>query len=527
MQGSDNTETPRRLATILAADVAGSSRLMGIDEEGTLARLKRHRRELIEPTIAEHHGRIVKLTGDGYLAEFASPVEAVRCAVVIQQSMMGRNAALPRDQWIQFRIGVNLGDIIIDTDDIYGDGVNIAARLEGLAEPGSVYISGGVYELVKNKLVVGYQSLGDQRVKNITDPVHVYRVLPDPAAVRLSRHMHARPAMLRWIPIAAAATGAAAIVLTAGWYAWNGKTVSTDARAVAPQPARTVAAVPPAAPFGPTPSPSLVPSAPAPVPLADLAPAAPPAVAPPKPEEPRTAVIDPPRPPAPAAMREPEMVAIAGGEFMMGSRDDPSEQPIHRVTIKPFLIGKYPVTVGEWKACVAAGGCDAVPTRENDVTPMDNLSWTDAKKFAAWLSSASGRKYRLPTESEWEYAARAGTQTKYWWGDQIKPGMAYCKGCGGAYDPREPLKVGSLPANPFGVYDMAGGVAEWVEDCWHHDYHGAPETGGAWNAVDCRSHVLRGGSWRNDPSYLRAASRDQYDTGVRYVTHGFRVARSE
>src|SRR5262245_36727210 len=128
-------ESPRRLAAILAADISGYSRLMAMDEEGTHARVKRHRRELIDPAIIEYHGRLVKSTGDGFLAMFDSPVEAVRCAIVIQQSMVGRNAALARDQWIQYRIGVNLGDVIVEPEDIYGDGVNIAARLEGIADP--------------------------------------------------------------------------------------------------------------------------------------------------------------------------------------------------------------------------------------------------------------------------------------------------------------------------------------------------------------------------------------------------------
>src|SRR6516165_2136645 len=190
-QGKDGhypaDESPRRLAAILAADISGYSRLMTIDEEGTHARVKRHRRELIEPTIAEHHGRLVKYTGDGFLAMFDSPVEAVRCAIVIQQSMIGRNASLPLEQRILYRIGVNLGDVIVDSDDIYGEGVNIAARLEGIARPGDLFISGGVYEQIKNKLVCGYQSLGDRQVKNITDPVTVYRVLPDPAALVTAR----------------------------------------------------------------------------------------------------------------------------------------------------------------------------------------------------------------------------------------------------------------------------------------------------------------------------------------------------
>ena len=153
------------------ADIAGYTKLMGVDEKGTHARVLRLLRELIEPTILEHRGRLVRTRDDGFLVVFDSPVEAVRCAIVIQQNMVARNVDLPKSQWIQYRIGVNLGDVIVEPDDIYGEGVNVAARLEQLAEPGSVYISGGIYEQVKYKLVCGYQSLGDRKVKNITEPV--------------------------------------------------------------------------------------------------------------------------------------------------------------------------------------------------------------------------------------------------------------------------------------------------------------------------------------------------------------------
>src|SRR4030088_3311318 len=174
---------PRRLAAIVAGDISGYSRLMQLDEEGKHNRVKRVERDLIEPTITEHHGKLVKTTGDGFIAIFDSPVEAVRCSIVIQQNLVGRNASLPKHYWIEYRIGVNLGDVIIETDDVYGDGVNIASRLEGIADPGQVYISGGIYEQIKHKLVCGYESLGDRKVKNITDPVRVYRVLPDAAAI--------------------------------------------------------------------------------------------------------------------------------------------------------------------------------------------------------------------------------------------------------------------------------------------------------------------------------------------------------
>src|ERR1700727_1288486 len=182
-----NGATPRRLAAIVAGDISGYSRLMEIDEEGTHGRVKRIERDLIEPSIAEHHGRLVKTTGDGFIAIFDSPVEAVRCGIVVQQAMVGRNASLPKHHWIEYRIGVNLGDVIIEADDVYGDGVNIASRLEGIAEPGQVFISGGISEQIKHKLVCGYESLGDRKVKNITDPVRVYRVLPDPAAFQQTR----------------------------------------------------------------------------------------------------------------------------------------------------------------------------------------------------------------------------------------------------------------------------------------------------------------------------------------------------
>jgi adenylate cyclase len=166
----------RRLAAILAADVAGYSRLMGADEEGTHERLKAHLRELIEPKIATHRGRIVKNTGDGFLAEFASVVGAVRCAVEIQRGMAERNADVPPDKRIEFRVGINLGDVIAEEHDIFGDGVNIAARLEALAEPGGVLVSNTVYDHARDRLPFGFEDLGEHQVKNIARPVRVYRV---------------------------------------------------------------------------------------------------------------------------------------------------------------------------------------------------------------------------------------------------------------------------------------------------------------------------------------------------------------
>src|SRR5271165_1366624 len=157
----------RRLAAVLAADVAGYSRLMGADEEGTLARLKAVRKALVDPTIAKHRGRIVKTTGDGMLVEFASAVDAVRSAVEVQRGIGGRNDALPLDQRIEFRIGVHVGDIIIDDNDIFGDGVNVAARVENECEPGGVCLSGNAFEQVRGKIEFAFDELGEKKLKNI------------------------------------------------------------------------------------------------------------------------------------------------------------------------------------------------------------------------------------------------------------------------------------------------------------------------------------------------------------------------
>ena len=177
----------RRLTAILAADVAGYSRLMGVDEEGTLAALKKVRREVVDPKIAEHRGRIVQTSGDGLLVEFASVVDAMRCAVEMQREMARRNADVPEERRIEFRIGINLGDIMVDEQDIFGDGVNVAARLETLAEPGGICVSRVVRDQVRDKLAVSFEDMGEQQVKNIARPVRAYRALLAEGVRRASR----------------------------------------------------------------------------------------------------------------------------------------------------------------------------------------------------------------------------------------------------------------------------------------------------------------------------------------------------
>ena len=223
-----------------------------------------------------------------------------------------------------------------------------------------------------------------------------------------------------------------------------------------------------------------------------------------------------------------EMVVVPAGEFKMGSGETPYEKPEHRVTIaNPFAIGRREITFEEWDLCVAAGGCKYRPEdhgwgRGN--RPAIDVSWDDAKAFVTWLSQRTGKGYRLPSEAEWEYAARAGTNSSFWWGQAPANGNANCEDCAGS-PPRQTLPTGSFRPNGFGLFDVAGNAAEWVEDCWNESYRGAPTNGSAWTAGQCRQRVLRGGSFSNKANFIRSSARFRYDEDVRYYANGFRVAR--
>ena len=232
----------------------------------------------------------------------------------------------------------------------------------------------------------------------------------------------------------------------------------------------------------------------------------------------------------------PEMVVVSAGSFMMGSpsyeaeRDD-DEGPRHRVTIpKPFAVGKYEVTFAEWDACVADGGCRGRRPADRGWgrarRPVINVSWNDAKTYVRWLSNKTGQEYRLLSEAEWEYVARAGTTSRYSWGDDIGRNRANCDGCGSRWDDKQTAPAGSFAPNVFGLHDAHGNVYEWVEDCWNASYAGAPPDGSAWTGGDCGLRVLRGGSWDSEPRYLRSAYRNRDWAGVRDYFSGFRVART-
>lgn len=225
----------------------------------------------------------------------------------------------------------------------------------------------------------------------------------------------------------------------------------------------------------------------------------------------------------------PVLVSLPGGSYTMGSNSgDPSEKPAHQVSISgPFAIGKHEVTVEQWNACVEDGGCPRITSDANRTPsgPVRDVSWDDAQQYVKWLSKVSGKPYRLPTEAEWEFAARGGTSTRYWWGEQMRPGKANCKDCGEPWSQDGPANVGSFAANPFGLHDVNGSVWEWVSDCWHNSYKGAPDDGRSWDASACRERVIRGGSWRDGASYMPASTRFKYAASVRHSQNGFRVAR--
>jgi formylglycine-generating enzyme required for sulfatase activity len=221
------------------------------------------------------------------------------------------------------------------------------------------------------------------------------------------------------------------------------------------------------------------------------------------------------------------MVVIPGGDFDMGSSLNEFEKPVHRVAVRRFAIGRYEVTFREWDLCVAAGACKHRPDDRGwgrGDRPVIDVSWSDARTYAAWLSQKTGQKYRLPSEAEWEYAARGGKNSLFWWGDRIQQGRANCRDCGtGGTAQTRP--VGSFQPNGYGIYDTAGNVAEWVDDCWNDSYRGAPNNGTPWNSGQCQQRSLRGGSFASQSGYLRSQARFRYDADVRYYANGFRLVR--
>ncbi|OGL58971.1 MAG: hypothetical protein A3J27_08080 [Candidatus Tectomicrobia bacterium RIFCSPLOWO2_12_FULL_69_37] len=479
----------RRLAAILSADVSGYSRLMGEDDEATLRTLSEYR-ELQFYLIGHYRGRVVNAPGDALLAEFSSVIDAVTCAVEIQKALAERNDRLPENRRMEFRIGVHLGDVLVKEGALYGDGVNIAARLEGLADGRGICISRAVYEQVGKKLDCELEYLGEYLVKNIAEPVEVYgvRVFPEDRAPRRRRR-----ALTVW---QGAVLGTAAVLLIQGaaWWFWKDD-LAFHLRESPAKPGLT--------------------------------------------GELRARLAVKPLPGDLSSGKTfrhcgdcPEMAVIPPGSFTMGSAPDekehrPEEGPARLVAIpKAFAMARFETTFAQWDACVADSGCAHVPQdrgwgRGN--MPAIYVHWQDAQDYVKWLTRRTGRTYRLPSEAEWEYAARAGSQASFWWGKELKPDQANCDRCG-RNPSRQTAPVGSFPPNPFGLFDMHGNVWEWTADCWNGTLAGAPSGGEAWTSGQCDLRVLRGGAWGLAQESIRAARRIPGKLDARSGKQGFRVA---
>lgn len=259
------------------------------------------------------------------------------------------------------------------------------------------------------------------------------------------------------------------------------------------------------------------------------------AVPPAPPTEAAGKPADAPGPPPKDCDVCPEMVEVPAGEVLMGAPPadqdaDEAERPQHRVVIaRPFAISRTEITFDGWEACLREGGCMVRPPHEGwgrSKRPVINVTWFDAQSYVRWVSAKTGRRYRLPTEAEWEYATRAGTATRYWWGDEIGIGKANCEGCGSRWDDSQTAPVSQFTANPFGLFDVHGNVWEWVEDCPSPNYRAAPADGSAvLSGRLCQQRVIRGGSWDNTPPRLRASARAWVGVETRSNIIGFRVVR--
>ncbi|MGJ3260340.1 MAG: formylglycine-generating enzyme family protein [Rhodospirillales bacterium] len=225
----------------------------------------------------------------------------------------------------------------------------------------------------------------------------------------------------------------------------------------------------------------------------------------------------------------PEMVVVPAGLFVMGSKKHDSEKPVRIVRVrKPFAIGRFETTFENWQACLDAGGCTHDPD-DHDWgkvrKPVINVSHENVKNYAAWLTKTTGHTYRLPSEAEWEYAARAGTKSNYWFGDMVGENQVNCRKCGSPWSGIGSAPIGSFEPNPWGLYDVHGNAFEWVEDCWHENYEGAPKGLEPWVEQDCQFRVIRGGSWYYYSRMARAANRQKNPGVVKSYWLSFRLVR--
>ena len=471
-----------RLVSIVAIDVVGFSTMSERDHKKAARQIEQLRAR-IERIAGAHEGRLFNTAGDGFMLEFNSAGSALGA---IQELLDKRGRGEP-----QLRVGAHVGDVVVTaTNDLLGHGVNVAARLQQLANPGTALVSAEFRSMAHSSPTAAFQSKGRQPLDNIEQKVQTFEILS-------KRQRMARLGNKVVWGAGFAAVAAALIYFAPTIYNFAKPYIPALQNNAAPTASAatstTVAETPPA----PTPAP-----VPVHVP------------------QPGESFAD--------CSACPQMVVLAGASYQMGSPSiEPgrvaNEGPVHQVTVPTFAVSKTEVTYAQWDACVAGGGCGAFAVPDHgwgrDNRPVVGVSWNDAQAYVQWLNTQPGaRNYRLLTEAEWEFAARAGSQQPYATNERFTGQMA-------TWGARRTAAVGTHPANAFQLQDMLGNAPEWVEDCYAASYAQAPADGSAVNPATCARRVYRGGAFSDVVTGLRVAARKSGAPASRTALVGFRVAR--
>lgn len=475
-QNNPNTDDRTiRLASIVSIDIVGFSTMSERDQRNA-ARKVEALRTRIETTAQKHGGRLFNTAGDGFMLEFASAGSALGA---IQDILDKRSKGEP-----PLRVGAHVGDVVVTaTSDLLGHGVNVAARLQELAEPGSALVSAEFRSMARSSPTAAFQSKGQKPLDNMEQRVQTFEILS-------RRQKFARGARkAATIAMTLAVLGVGAYFAPAAWRYAQPLLQQYQQQQQAPA---------------------------APTQLETLAP------------DPTFITYTPGH-----TFRDcetcPEMVVLSGGLFTMGSPANElgrgrDEGPQREVSIQPFAIGKYEVTFAQWDACLGGGGCNGYSPPDGGWgrgdRPVTNVSWNDVQVYLDWLNErAGGLRYRLASEAEWEYAARAGASDAYAFGPRVTATQA-------TFRARQTTPVGAHAANAFQLFDMHGNVGEWVEDCYAPNYQLAPIDGAAVRAENCQRRVYRGGAFADREPVLRAAARQSARPETRALGLGFRVART-
>lgn len=475
-----------KLASIVSIDVAGFSTLTERDQRKA-ARAVETIHGRIAQVAAKHGGRIFNTAGDGFMLEFAAAGAAL---AAVQELLDVKTKGEPR-----IRVGAHVGDVIVTiNNDLLGHGVNVAARLQSLAEPGAALVSGEFRSMARNSPQAAFQARGRQPLENMEERVHTFEIL---SRRKRTERLAKRVGIVAGAVMIAAALGFATpfamkFARMQGWTA----------------PAQTAQAA--------TPTVEPIVAAPAPVAKAEAPPAEPAA----------------PQWIAGQTFKDcefcPQMTVIPAGRLNMGSPAGEAgsfanERPQHEVNLPMFAVSTNEITFAEWDACLATGGCGGFSPQDRGFgrgqRPVIGVSWNDAHAYVAWLNARTEGGYRLLTESEWEYAARAGTSTPFATGPRITHADAI-------FGVRGTQETGGRAANQFGLHDMHGNAWEWVEDCYAQTYAGAPADGSAVTARRCAAYTYRGGGYRDPAGALRSANRRRAAANVRDGNIGFRIART-